>query len=208
MADMKLYWCPQTRASRAVWMLEECGASYDLELIDVRDEDAKADAAFRAVSPMGKVPALVHGETMLTDSTAICAYLAETFPGAGLAPALGDAKRGAYHQWLVFAGTYIEPGMAEGFGSTTPNKISHGWGDWPSVLDMLEGGVSNTEYVLGDTFSAADVMVGSSAHFVRMFGLLKEDERPAIHAYIDRCTARPAFAKAQKLDADNALRAS
>ncbi len=201
MADMKLYWCPQTRASRAVWMLEECGANYQLEHINIRDDAAKADADFRAISPMGKVPALQHGEVTLTDSTAICAYLAEAFPEAELAPPIGDNRRGAYHQWMIFAGAYIEPGMAEGFGSTQPNRISHGWGDWPSVLDMLEAGVSGEAWLLGSQFTAADVMVGSTANFLRMFGLLKEEERAPIHAYIERCTARPAFKKAMEADA-------
>ena len=204
MSDLTLYWCPQTRAARTVWILEECGAQYQRQLINIRDEASKADPDFRRVSPMGKVPALLHGDTALTDSAAICAYLAEIFPQAGLAPPLGDPKRAAYHQWMIFSGTYLEPGMAEGFGSVKPNRIAHGWGDWPSVLDMLEAGVSDKTWILGDTFSAADVMVGSGANFVRMFGLLPDNERPAIHAYIDRCVERAAFKRAQQMDAEAA----
>lgn len=205
MSDITLYWCPQTRASRVVWMLEEVGVPYSTQLINIREDEAKADPVFRAISPMGKVPALRHGDATLTDSTAIIAYLADTFPDAGLAPATGDLDRAQYLQWLIFSAAYIEPGMAEGFGSIKPNKQSHGWGDWPSVLDMLAKGVSGKTWLVGDKFSAADVMVGSSANFVRMFGLLKEGEHPDIHSYIDRCTARPAFQAAMKLDAETAL---
>lgn len=205
MADITLYWCPQTRAARAVWMLEELGVDYSRVLINIREEEAKADPDFRAASPMGKVPALRHGDVAITDSTAICTYLADAFPEAGLAPAIGHPDRAKYIQWMIFSGTYIEPGMAEGFGSVKTNRLAHGWGDWPSVLDMLEQGVTDTQWLLGDTFSAADVMVGSSANFVRVFGLLKEGDRPAIHAYIDRCLARPAFQRAMQLDAEHAL---
>lgn len=205
MSGITLFWCPQTRAARAVWMLEELGVPYERKLVDIRNDVSKADPEFRAASPMGKVPALRHGDVLVADSSAICAYLAEAFPEAGLAPPLGDPSRGAWHFWMMFSGAYIEPGMAEGFGSVKPNRAAHGWGDWPSVLDRLEAGVSKGPWLLGDTFSAADVMVGSSANFVRMFGLLKDGDRPAIHAYIDRCCARPAYAKAMALDAEAAL---
>lgn len=186
-------------------MLEECGARYDLVLVDIRDEIAKADPDFRAASPMGKVPALCHGAVKFTDSAAICAYLAEAYPHAGLAPTLGEPIRGLYLQWMVFAPGYIEPGMAEGFGSTRPNRQAHGWGDFPSVLDMLEAGLNNGPWLLGEQFTAADVMVGSSANFMRMFGLLKPDERPRINAYIDRCLERPAYQTALKLDTAQTL---
>ncbi|MEO1029505.1 MAG: glutathione S-transferase family protein [Pseudomonadota bacterium] len=205
MSALTLYWCPQTRAARAVWMLEELGVHYERVLINIRDEASQSDPDFRAISPMGKVPALRHGSVGITDSTAICMYLADEFSEAGLAPPIVHPDRAAYLQWMIFSGTYIEPGMLEGFGALQPNKVSYGFGDWPSVLDVLERGVTDKTWLVGDKFSAADVMVGMSAHFVRLFGLLKEGDRPAIHAYIERCAARPAFQAAMKLDADHAL---
>lgn len=199
MSEMILYWCPQTRASRAVWMLEEAGAKYRLEEIDVRSDEAKSDPVFRAASPMGKVPALRHGDVTITDSAAICMYLAEQFPDAGLCPKAGDPARAAYFQWMVFAPGCIEPGMAEAFGSTKPNKISHGWGDFPSVMKMLTDALCNRTWILGERFSAADVMLGSSVQFMRMFGILPDE--PILLDYADRCLARPAYAKALALDA-------
>lgn len=200
MSDIVLYWCPQTRASRAVWMLEEAGAAYQLERIDIRSDEAKSDAAFRQASPMGKVPALRHGEVTVTDSAAICMYVAEQFPESGLAPPVGDPKRGAYLQWMVFGPGFIEPAMAEAFGSTKPNRVSHGWGDFPSVIDMLRVGLAKGPWVLGDSFSAADVMLGSSVQFMRMFGILPDDD--VLNAYVDRCLERPAYTKALAMDAE------
>lgn len=200
MAEYSLYWCPQTRASRAVWMLEEAGADYEKILIDIRNEEARADADFRAASPMGKVPALRHGDAHMTDSAAICLYVAEQFPEAGLAPAIDDPKRAQYLQWMIFGPGYIEPGMAEAFGSTKPNRVSHGWGDFPSMIEMLRGGLKEGPWLLGEQFSAADIMVGSGVVFMRMFGILPEHED--LNAYADRCLARPAYARAMAMDAE------
>lgn len=205
MSALTLYWCPQTRAARAVWMLEELGVHYERVLINIRDEESQNNPEFRSISPMGKVPALRHGTVGITDSTAICAYLADEFSEAGLAPPIVHPDRGPYLQWLLFSGIYIEPGMLEGFGALQPNKASYGFGDWPSVLDVLEQGVTGTTWLVGNKFSAADVMVGSSANFLRMFGLLNIGDRPVIDAYIDRCLERPAFQRALQIDAENAL---
>ena len=202
MSDLSLYWCPQTRASRAVWMLEEAGATYSLIEIDVQSDEAKADPQFRAASPMGKVPALRDGDVTLTDSAAICMYVADKFPEAGLAPELTDPDRASYYQWMVFTPGCIEPGMAEAFGSTKPNKVSHGWGDFPAVIEMLTGGLKGKKWILGDTFTAADVMLGSSVQFMRMFGVLPEND--VLTKYADRCLERPAYQKALKLDAEAA----
>ncbi|MEE9379903.1 MAG: glutathione S-transferase family protein [Hyphomonadaceae bacterium] len=200
MTEMTLYWCPRTRASRAVWMLEEVSADYDLMFIDIRDEESKADPEFRIASPMGKVPALKHGDMTMTDSTAIIAYLAELYPDAGLAPPVGDPMRGPYLQWLIFGGAYIEPAMTEAFGSTTPNATAHGWGNFELTIDMLREGLKQGPWILGDKFCAADVMLGSSVYFMRMFGVLPD--HADLHAYVDRCLERPAYAKALKIDSD------
>lgn len=199
MAAFELYWHPQTRASRIVWLLEEAGVDYSLHDVDIRDEGARGEAAFRAVSPMGKVPALRHGQARIFDSAAICLYVADAVPAAGLAPAPGHPDRGAYYAWMVFAPGCIEPAMAEKFSGMTPNRVAHGWGDFDTVMATLSDQLGAGTWVLGETFSAADIMIGSSLNFMKMFGILPADD--TLLAYIDRCTARPAFQAAMARDA-------
>jgi len=196
---MKLYWCPKTRALRALWMLEELGVAYERVYIDIRDPAKKADPAFRRVSPMGKVPALEDGATRLNDSGAICAYLADQYPRAGLAPPIGSPDRGAYLQWLMFTNSTIEPAMIEKVSKAPASAVSHGWGSFAQMLDVLREGLKTGPWVLGATFSAADVLLGMSCHFMRQFKIL-EDE-PLLFAYADRCAARPAFQRASAFEA-------
>jgi glutathione S-transferase len=195
---MKLYWCPKTRAVRALWMLEELGVPYERILIDIRDAKAKADAAFRAVSPMGKVPALEDGPVRLWDSGAICGYLADQYPRAGLAPPIGDPDRGRYLQWLMFTNSVIEPAMAEKFSNAQVSAVAHGWGSFDLMIATLRGGLAAGPWVLGPRFSAADVLLGSSCYFLRQFKLI--DSEPAMTAYVERCAARPAFQRAMALE--------
>ena len=196
---MKLFWCPRTRASRALWMLEEAGADYEIVPIDVRNPEDRRNAEFRAASPMGKVPAIADGEVGLADSAAICLYLADKFPQAGLAPSLEDPKRAAYYFWMVFAPGYLEPAMAEKFSGWTPNRGQHGWGDFPSVIARLETGLEEGPWLLGAQFSAADVMVGSTVYFLRLFGAMPDSA--ILNAYLDRCLERPAYVRALAKDA-------
>lgn len=195
---MKLYWCPKTRAVRAMWMVEELGVPCERVLIDIRDAAAKDDPGFRAVSPMGKVPALEDGATRLWDSGAICGYLADQYPQAGLAPAIGHPDRGAYLQWLLFTNAVIEPAMAEKFSQSPVSAVSHGWGSFDLMMATLRAGLARGPWILGERFSAADVLLGTSCSFMRQFKIL-EDE-PVLFAYADSCTARPAFQRAAALD--------
>jgi len=195
---MKLYWCPKTRAVRAVWMLEELGVPYERVHIDIRDAAAKASADFRAVSPMGKVPALQDGTTRLWDSGAICAYLADQYPAAKLAPAIGSADRGDYLQWLLYTNSVIEPAMAEKFTNAQASAAAHGWGSFDQMLGVLRQGLSRGPWILGERFSAADVLLGTSCHFMRQFKILENE--PVLFAYADRCLARAAFQRALALD--------
>ena len=114
-ADMKLYWCPKTRAMRIAWMLEELGEPYERIAIDIRDPKDRANPDFRAASPMGKVPAFADAETKLWDSGAICLYLTDKYPAAKLGVAIGEPQRGHYLQWLMFSNAVIEPSMMEKF---------------------------------------------------------------------------------------------
>jgi glutathione S-transferase len=195
---MKLYWCPKTRAIRALWMVEELGVPYERVRIDIRDAKAKADPAFRAASPMGKVPALEDGATRIWDSGAICAYLADQYPRAGLAPPIGDPDRGRYLQWLMYTNSVIEPAMAEKFTNAQVSSAAHGWGSFDQMLSVLRDGVAAGPWILGARFSAADVMLGTACHFLRQFKLI--DGEPGITGYVERCAARPAFARSMGLD--------
>jgi glutathione S-transferase len=197
---MKLYWCPQTRASRAVWMLEEAGVPYERVRIDIRDETSRADAAFRAASPMGKVPALEDGPVRIWDSGAICAYVADQYPAKALAPPIGHPQRGAYFMWLMYTNAVIEPAMGEKFLKTPVNTARNGFGSWELMLSTLREGLERGPWILGEHFSAADVLLGSSCNFLRLFNMLDDD--PILFAYADRCAARPAFQRANAIEGD------
>lgn len=197
---IKYYWCPNTRAVRIGWLLEELGQPFEPVLIDIRNPDAPRDPDFAKASPMGKVPAISHGDVHLADSAAIALYLADAFPEAGLAPAIGDKDRAPYLYWIVFTPGVIEPAMAEKLANFPANKAQFAWGDYPTMISVLESAVRDKEWLLGDRFSAADVLVGSSANFMQMFGALSGNAPVA--AYVDRCLARPAFQRALALQAD------
>jgi glutathione S-transferase len=191
---IKLYWTPKTRAMRALWLLEEAGVPFERVYIDIRDEKSKADVAFRTASPFGKVPALEDGAVRINDSGAICAYIADAYPQAGLAPSIGDPLRGAYLQWLMFTNANIEPAMMEKFSKIPPNRAAHGWGDYDSVLTTLRNGLQTGPWILGARFCAADVMLGSAVYFMDMFKILGDE--PVLSAYLARCMTRPAAQRA------------
>ena len=149
---IKLYWFPKTRAARALWMLEEAGVPFERVRIDIRDANAKADPEFRAASPLGKVPALTDGVVRLNNSGAICAYIADAYPQARLAPPIGAPERGAYLQWLMFTNSNIEPAMAEKFSNMPPSRAAHGWGDYGSTLESSRTGLQTGPWILGERF--------------------------------------------------------
>jgi glutathione S-transferase len=191
---MKLYWCARTRSSRALWMLEESGVEYERVVVDIRQPVADRGAEFLAASPMGKVPALEDGQARMADSAAICLYLADRYAAGRLAPAIDDPERGQFLYWMFFTPGVIEPSLAEKAGGWTPQPSHHGWGSFDAMIQTLEAGLAPGPWLLGDRFTAADVMVGSSAAFMRMFKMLPSS--PVIEAYADRCLARPAYQKA------------
>ncbi len=194
-----LYWHAQTRASRIVWLLEELAVPYQLHMIDVRSAEAKNQPDFRAASPMGKVPAIRDGEVQLADSAAIALYLADRYPQAGLAPAVTDPLRGNYCYWMTYTPGVIEPAMMERFNGWTVNPGNCGWGNFDLMIETLLAGLEGKDWILGEQFSAADVLLGSSVYFMRLFGILPDE--PGLHAYADRCLSRPAYARALERDA-------
>jgi glutathione S-transferase len=190
-----LFWCPQTRASRALWMLEELGEPFGVERIDIRDPAAKQHPDFVRASPMGKVPALMdtldNGTAYLADSAAICLYLADRYASGRLAPTLDDPARGRYLYWMTYTPGAIEPAMMEKFNGLEVSPASCGWGNFDIMLRVLEDGVRTGPWVMGERFTAADVLLGTSVNFMKQFGLLGES--PVLEAYLERCLARPAY---------------
>ncbi|MDJ0905890.1 MAG: glutathione S-transferase family protein [Woeseiaceae bacterium] len=194
---MKLYWAPQTRSARALWMLEEAGINYELELIDIRAAERDDSDEFLEASPMGKVPALVDGAVTMAESAAICLYVADRYCQGTLAPALDDPARGKFLYWLLYTPAVIEPAMSEQFNQVEPAPQRSGWGSFDLMIRTLEDGIRDKEWILGDQFTAADVMLGSSAVFLRAFDMLPDSK--LLSDYADRCLARPAYAKVMSM---------
>jgi glutathione S-transferase len=180
-------------------MLEEVGQPYRTVLLDYGTTMKAPD--YLALNPMGKVPALTHRGVTVTEGAAVCAYLADAFPGAGLAPALNDPARGAYYRWLFFAAGPVEAAVtAKSLGLLAPAEKSGqaGYGSFEATIDALETAVGNGPYILGERFSAADVYVGSQIGWGLMFGSI--EPRPAFTDYSARLQARPAAQRARALD--------
>lgn len=195
---MKLYWCPKTRSVRLIWMLEELGVAYERVLVDIRDPTGERDAAFLEASPMGKVPALEDGQLRMSESSAICLYTADRYSSGTLAPRIEDPRRGKFLYWMFFTPAVIEPAMSEKFQGVESNRFASGWGDYPTMLETLEAGLTGGSWILGESFSAADVMVGSSVVKMRSIDMLPPSE--ILNAYADRCLERPSYQRAREID--------
>ncbi len=191
---MKLFWAPQTRSTRAFWLLEEAGIDYETELVDIRSAERKDSDEFLAASPMGKVPAIVDGDVAMAESAAICLYVADKYAAGTLAPEVNDSRRGKYLYWTLYTPGVVEPAMAEKFSKVEPNRGRNGWGDFEQMIHVFDTALDGREWILGEQFTAADVMLGSSAVFMRMFEMLPATRN--ISDYADRCMARTAFRKA------------
>ncbi|MCC6946603.1 MAG: glutathione S-transferase family protein [Bradyrhizobiaceae bacterium] len=198
---LKLYWAPQTRSFSALWVLEEAGVPYEKELVDIRS-GVQDTPAYRRINLMGKVPALRDGDMIVAEQGAVCAWVADRFPEAGLAPSIDDPKRGAYLRWLFFAGNCIEPAYMQKFSGWSTVKSRAGWGNYELVVDVLDDAVKEGPWVLGERFSAADVMIGGGVYFGMAFGVLPE--RPSFAAYRERCVARPAFQRTLAIEQEAA----
>ncbi|MGX5736259.1 glutathione S-transferase family protein [Bosea thiooxidans] len=197
-----LYTNPMSRGRIARWMLEEIGQPYRAEILDFGAP--MKSPGYRALNPMGKVPTLLHGETVVTECAAICAYLADAFPQSGLAPEPGSRLRGPYYRWLFFGAGPIEAAVSnKAFGLEVPPDRGRaiGYGSFADVMDTLEQAVGADEYLLGDRFSAADLYIGSHILWGLQFGTI--EKRPAFEAYGARLGARPAARRADAID--NAL---
>jgi glutathione S-transferase len=200
MTKLTLYHAAPSRSSIVRWMLEELGEPYDVHLLSLKDGDNRAPA-YLAINPMGKVPALRHGDAVITEGAAICCYLADEFPHAGLNVPVGDPRRGPYLKWLFFGPSCIEPAMLErAFPREQPlGRSTAGFGDFDTVMEVLAKATgAASPYLVGDRFTAADVLIGSTLHWGMLFKLIPE--RPEFAAYVGRLTERPAFKRAAELD--------
>jgi glutathione S-transferase len=197
MAQIIFYTNPMSRGRIARWMLEETGVPYEARIIPF-GPPMKTDA-YKAVNPMGKVPSILHGDAVVTECAAICAYLAETYPEEALAPR--PDERAAYYRWLFFAAGPLEAAVTNrSLGVEVPaeRRGMVGYGSYERVMDTLEAAVSAHPFITGDRFTAADVYVGSHIGWGLKFGSI--DDRPAFRDYHARLSARPAYQRAEALD--------
>jgi glutathione S-transferase len=200
MAQITLYHAAPSRSSIVHWMLEELGQPYDIHLVSFKKgENLKPE--YLAVNPMGKVPALKHGDTIITEAAAICTYLADEFPQAKLNIPIGDPRRGVYLKWLFFGPSCVEPAIMDG---AFPRKeqaprSAVGHANIETVLDVLTAATAAAKpYLMGEQFTAADVVIGSGLRWGMMFKLIPE--RPEFKAYAGRLAERPALKRATEKD--------
>jgi glutathione S-transferase len=199
MAKLTLYHAAPSRSSIVRWMLEELGEPYDIHLLSLSKGEQLAPD-FLAVNPMGKVPALKHGDTVVTEAAAICTYLADEFPHARLNIPIGDPRRGPYLKWLFFGPSCIEPAIID---RAAPRKEEArramlGYGNFDTVMDVVAKAVEKGPYLMGEQFTAADVVIGSGLRWGMMFNLIPK--RPEFEAYVARLEQRPALQRATALD--------
>lgn len=200
---LTLYYAPRTRATGVRILLEELGAEYDLHVMNIRAGEQQSPD-FLAVNPLGKIPTLVHDGAVVTEQAAIYQYLADLFPARGLAPAIGDASRGPYLRWLAFYGSSFEPAMVDKhLGRDPGNPMMSPYGSVDAVVDMLEAQLAAGPFMLGERFTAADVLWGTALGWMLAFKLLPG--RPAFTAYAGRIAGRAAARKV--VDEDAALAA-
>jgi len=199
MANLMLYHASPSRSSIVLWMLEEIGQPYDIKLLSLsKGENLKPD--YLAINPMGKVPALRHGDAVITEGTAICTYLADEFPDKKLNIPVGKPERGVYLKWLFFGPSVIEPAMTDRAfpRKESPRAASVGWRDFDTVLDIVSKALAKGPFLMGEQFTAADIVIGSGLRYGMLFKLIPE--RKEFQEYVGRISARPAAQRAQAKD--------
>ena len=197
-----LFYAPQSRATGALALMEELGVPYDLEVLNLKTKQQRGDK-YLAVNPMGKVPAVLHKGVLVTEQPAVYMFLADLYPEKGLAPALTDPLRGAYLRWMVFYGSSFEPAVVDRamkHPATDPSTCPYG--DFDTMFSTLEKQLSQGPWMLGERFTALDVLWGMALSWTTGFKLVPET--PVIKAYIDRANARPSIVKANAKDAQYA----
>ena len=198
--DITLFHSPNTRSSGTLVLLEEIGAPYALRVLDMKGgEQRRSD--YLAINPMGKVPAILHDDALVTEQVAIYLYLADLFPESGLAPAIGDSLRGPYLRWMVFYAACFEPAVVDRAMNRDPGgQAMSPYGDYDTMLATLTAQLKRGPWLLGERFSAADVLWGTALTWTTGFKLVPE--LPEITGYLARFNVRPAVARAQARDAE------
>jgi glutathione S-transferase len=198
--SLTFYHSPQSRSVGALILLEELGADYELRPIDFGKKEQR-QPPYLAVNPMGKVPAIVHDGALVTEQGAVFAYLADLHPEAGITPAIGDPLRGPYLRWLFFYGSSFEPAIVDRSLKREPAPLATSpYGDCETTLKTLFDQLGDGPYLLGERFTAADVLWGTALRWTTMFKLVPETS--AVKAYVERIGARPAAPRAAKIDAE------
>jgi glutathione S-transferase len=194
-----LFHSPNTRSAGVLILLEELAADYDLQVLNMKAGEQR-EPGYLAVNPMGKVPAIRHGDALVTEQVAVYLYLADLYADAGLAPPIGDPLRGPYLRWLVYYGSCFEPALVDKAMKREPAPPSTSpYGDYDTMLKTLTDQLEKGPYLLGEKFSAADLLWGTALTWTTMFKLVPE--LPVIKAYMDRINARPAVARVRARDA-------
>ena len=193
-----LYHAPRSRSFRTLWLLEELNVSFNLEIVNVRRGDGSGARDAGNPHPHGKVPALMHNSTLIFETTAIALYLTDVFPQSGLGSKIGDPDRGAYLSWLAYYGAVFEPALTAKFLKIEHIYGTFGWAPFDEVLELINRTLAANPYLLGEKFSALDLIYGGSIPMLMLRGIVPETE--ALKAYSARVTSRPSFLRAQAKD--------
>jgi glutathione S-transferase len=197
---VRFYHAPQSRSSATLTLLEELGVPYELHVLNMKAGEQR-QSAYLAVNPLGKVPTISHRGELVTEQVAIFIYLADAFPGARLAPAITDPLRGPYLRWMVYYAACYEPGLVDKSMKREPPPMAMSpYGDFDLMLGTIVERLANSPYLLGDVFSAADLLWGTALRWGMMFKLVPES--PAVTNYVARVTARASFAKVTAMDGE------
>ncbi len=193
-----LFHCPQTRSSGALALLEELHAPYSLHVLNMKTGEHR-QSAYTNINPMGKVPAILHGDVLVTEQVAIGIYLADLFPEAGITPAIGDALRGPYLRWYVFYAACFEPALVDKAMKREPGSVAMvPYGDLETMMNTVLAQLTKGPWLLGERFTALDVLWGTALTWMTKFGLV--EAIPPVKTYIDRWNARPSVAVVEAID--------
>ncbi len=198
MADLVLHYAPRSRAFTALWLLEELGVPYELESFDLSSNHHKTEG-FLAINPMGKVPVVVDQGVAVSELGAIAVYLTDRYGDEGLSPKITSPERAAFLRWIFFSSGIMEPALGEKFFKWNVPASSVAWGSFDHMLETLQSGLEKGPFLLGETFSAADIIVGATARFGVMFGAIPNEE--PLTRYLALLSERPAFKRAEAIEA-------
>jgi glutathione S-transferase len=200
-ARVTLYHAPRSRSFRALWFLEELGVAYDLVPLSL-DRAEHKDPAILALNPMGKVPVVTVDGHAVWESPAIVAHLCDCFPEAGLAPAPGTPARADFYRWLSFATAVMEPAFMDNRMQRETAPRAAGWGDFASMKAALAAGLAGGPWMLGESFTGADVLVGGNLAWFSTWAKEVFEDVPGVDGYVARIQARPAYVRAGEIDAE------